>query len=45
MIIPIQQTIGNDYWLVKTDESGLVIWDKTIGRTGIAEGDTISITA
>lgn len=30
---------GNDYWMVKTDAKGNIIWDKTIGGTG-SEGIT-----
>lgn len=30
-----QNAIGSaDYWIVKTDANGLIIWDKTIGGTG-----------
>ena len=32
---------GYDYWIVKIDENGSKIWDKTLGGSGHDQGDTV----
>lgn len=37
--------VENDFWIVKTDSSGAIIWEKTFGGTGIDMVNSISQTS